>query len=67
MGDTELIALSKLMDYLLVQHFEQGSELFNIAADGEGDLAHDMRASVCQVQVATRRAMRERNMLGAGS
>ncbi|WP_157929774.1 hypothetical protein [Orrella dioscoreae] len=62
MSDTQLIALSKLLDYLLVQHFEQGSELFVIAADGEHDLAHDMREAVCLAHVATRRAMRERDM-----
>lgn len=67
MSDTQLIALCKLMEQLLVQHFEQGAAVFVIAAEGEQVLANDMRDAACQVHAATRRAMRERDMLGAES
>lgn len=62
MSDIQLIALLKLAEQLLVQHFEQGGTVFVVAADGETDLAQDMREAVCQLHVAARRAMRERNL-----
>ncbi|SAI47592.1 Uncharacterised protein [Bordetella ansorpii] len=65
MYDHQLIALNGLLERLLIAHYETTDSPFHGAADGDSDLAADMLEGACQLHVAARRAMRERDMLEA--